>query len=75
MTEEEKKEPVKGYKKVSEMTPEEQKAYFADSPDLWGREFCTEFIRSCNHVVDKDGNEISRDRPKRKKKESGESPE
>ncbi len=73
MTEENKEEPVKGYKRVRDMTPEEQKAYFADCYDLWGREFCTEFIRSCNHVVDKDGNEITRDKPE--KKESGESPE
>ena len=34
------------------MTAEEQKEYFADALDLWGDEFCTEFIRSCNRFSD-----------------------
>ena len=41
-------------KKVTEMTAEEQKEFFSDATDVWGNEFCTEFIQRCNTVVDDD---------------------
>jgi len=62
MTGDERDEPPKILtKKVSEMNAEEQKKYFEGCLDLWGTEFCTEFIRSCNHVVHKNGEEDGKD--------------
>ncbi len=45
-------------KRITEMTPEERREFFSDALDLWGDAFCRDFIRSCNTLVDKDGNLI-----------------
>ena len=55
---EEKKEKPPLGKNLGDMTPEESAEYFKDALDLWGTKFCREFIRSCNQLVDKDGNPI-----------------